>query len=158
MINKKNIISTLILVGAIVVTGLTTFGVKGNADEQTLQQVKEELQKQIDDKTEKLEEKDKQIEELNSKVSGQEETINQLNNNITQLTSAINSTQEDLNTAKVQQKTDKKEVTTHTDEGDANLQNQVNTIKENQPRQLTDEEKAQLEEQSHGQKVQNSVE
>ena len=150
MINKKNIISTLILVGAIAITGLTTFGVKSNADEETLSQVKQELQEQIDAKSEKLEEKDKQIEELNSKVSGQEETINQLNNNITQLTSAVNSTQEDLNTTKQVQKADKAEVTSHADNGDANLQNQVNAIKENQPRQLTEEEKAKLEEQSHG--------
>ena len=156
MINKKNIISTLILVGAIAVTALTTFGVKSNADEETLSQVKQELQQQIDSKSKELEEKDKQIEELNSKVSGQEETINQLNNNITQLTSAVNSTQEDLNTAKAQQKTDKKEVTTHTDEGDANLQSQVDEVKKQVPRSLTDEERAELEKESHGTTAEHS--
>lgn len=158
MINKKYITSSVILVASIAISAVSSYSFKATADEETLSQVKQELQEQIDAKSEKLEEKDKQIEELNSKVSGQEETINQLNNNIAQLTSAINSTQEDLNTAKVQQKTDKQEVTTHTDEGDANLQSQVDEVKQNQPKQLTEEEKAQLEEQSHGQKVQNSVE
>lgn len=128
MINKKNIISTVVLVGAIAVTGLTTFGVKSNADEETLSQVKQELQQQIDDKTTKLEEKDKQIEDLNTKITEQQSTIDNLNNTVSNLSGAVNATQEDLNTAKAQQKSDKKEVTTHTDQGDADLQQQIDTI------------------------------
>ena len=135
MINKKNIISTVVLVGAIAVTGLTTFGVKSNADEETLAQVKQELQEQIDNKTTELEEKDKQIEELNSKVSEQEETITQLNNNIATLSNAVSdtkqavtNTQQDLTSAKATQKADKVEVTNHADQGDADLQQQINTI------------------------------
>lgn len=158
MINKKNIISTVILVGAIAISGVATYGVKSNADEETLTQVKMELQKQIDDKTKELEDKDKQLEELNNKVSGQEETINQLNNNITQLTSAVNSTQEDLNTTKQVQKADKAEVTSHADSGDAKIQKQVDIIKENQPKQLTEEEKKELEKGAHGTEPQSNKE
>lgn len=135
MINKKNIISTVVLVGAIAISGVATYGVKSNADEETLGQVKQELQQQIDSKSKELEEKDKQIEELNNKVTGQEETITQLNNNIATLSNAVSdtkqavtNTQQDLTSAKATQKADKAEVVNHVDEGDSNLQQQINTI------------------------------
>lgn len=141
--NNKYIISILVLIGAIAVSSVSTFAVKSNADEETLSQVKRELQQQIDDKTTELQERYKQIEELNNKVSGQEETINQLNNNITQLTSAVNSTQQDLNTTKQVQKADKEEVTAHADTGDSKLQQQIDKSNENKII-LTEEQKQQM--------------
>lgn len=138
MINKKNIISTVVLVGAIAISGVATYGVKSNADEETLGQVKQELQQQIDSKSKELEEKDKQIEELNNKVTGQEETITQLNNNIATLSNAVSdtkqavtNTQQDLTSAKATQKADKAEVVNHVDEEDSNLQQQIDTINSN---------------------------
>lgn len=158
MINKKNIISTLILVGAIAITGLTTFGVKSNADEETLTQVKMELQKQIDDKTKELEDKDKQLEDLNNKVSEQSATIDQLNNSIQNLNNGLNNTNTALDNAKKVQKQDKAEVTSHADSGDAKIQKQVDIIKENQPNQLTEEEKKELEKGAHGTEPQSNKE
>lgn len=147
--NKKNIISTVVLIGAIAISGISTYNVKANADEETLSQVKAELQEQIDSKTKELQDKDKQIEDLNCKVTNQEETINQLNKNVSDLSSAVNNTKQevnntkqDLNTAKVIQKQDKEEVTTHTDEGDKVLQQQIDTINEKQDMNvLTQEQK-----------------
>lgn len=136
--NKKYIVSVVVLIGAIVVSILGTYNIKSNADEETLADVKAELQQQIDSKSKELEEKDKQIEELNSKVSGQEETITQLNNNIATLSNAVNdtqkavvNTQQDLTSAKATQKADKAEVVNHVDEGDSNLQQQIDTINSN---------------------------
>lgn len=129
--NKKYIVSVVVLIGAIVVSILGTYNIKSNADEETLADVKAELQQQIDSKSKELEEKDKQIEELNSKVSGQEETITQLNNNIATLSNAVSDTQQDLTSAKATQKADKAEVVNHADEGDSNLQQQIDTINSN---------------------------
>lgn len=131
MINKKNIISTVVLIVSIAIGCLTTYSVKGNADEETLQQVKAELQQQINDKTEELEDKDKKIEELNKKVNTQEDTINNLNNTVNNLSNSVKDTKEDLNTAKQVQQEDKKEVIYHADTGDKQLQKQIDNIKSN---------------------------
>ena len=144
-VNKKYLISAIVLIGAIVISIIGTYGIKSNADEETLSQVKTNLQKQIDDKSEELEEKDKKIEELNTKVSNQEATINQLNKNISDLSNAVNNTQQDLNTTKQVQKADKQEVVNHADEGDQKIQKQVDDVKENQPHKLTEAEIAELE-------------
>ena len=130
--NKKYVISSLILIGAIVISVISTYSVKGNADEQTLADVKAELQAEIDSKIAESEEKDKKIEELNSKVSEQENTINQLNSSIQSLNEGLNNTNVALDNAKQVQKQDKVEVTNHSDTGDANLQKQVDTVKEKQ--------------------------
>lgn len=129
--NKKYIVSVVVLIGAIVVSILGTYNIKSNADEETLADVKAELQQQIDSKTKELEDKDKQLEDLNTKITEQQSTIDNLNNTVSNLSGAVNATQEDLNTAKAQQKSDKKEVTTHTDQGDADLQQQIDTINSN---------------------------
>lgn len=129
MFNKKNIISAVILICSIVVSSVSTFAVKGNADEETLQQVKAELQQQINDKSSKLEEKDKQIEELNTKVSEQQSTIDNLNTTVSNLSNSINNTQQDLNNTKSVQKSDKAEVVKHSDEGDSKLQKQIDEVK-----------------------------
>lgn len=131
MINKKNIISTVVLIGSISIGCLTTYSVKGNADEETLQMVKEQLQQQINDKTDELEDKDKKIEELNQKVNEQEDTINNLNNTVNNLSDSVKDTKEDLNTAKQVQKNDKKEVISYADTGDERLQKQINDINSN---------------------------
>lgn len=129
MFNKKNIISAVILICSIVVSSVSTFAVKGNADEETLQQVKAELQQQIDDKSSKLEEKDKQIEELNTKVSEQQSTIDNLNTTVSNLSNSINNTQQDLNNTKSVQKSDKSELVKYSDEGDSKLQKQIDEVK-----------------------------
>ena len=137
--NKKYIISAVVLVVAVVLSATLTYSRKANADEETLTQVKMELQKQIDDKTKELEDKDKQLEDLNNKVSEQSATIDQLNNSIQNLNNGLNSTNVALDNAKKVQKQDKAEVTSHADTGDANLQKQVDTINEekNKPRVFT---------------------
>lgn len=128
-VNKKYIVSSLVLVGAIAISSISTFAVKSNADEETLAQVKQELQEQIDSKTSELEDKDKKIEELNQKLSAQEETINTLNSTVNSLSNTVENTKEDLNTTKQVQKEDKKELVNHSDSGDAKLQQQVDDIK-----------------------------
>ena len=97
------------------------------------------IQKQQDANTvQVMKEVNKQIEELNNKVTGQEETITQLNNNIATLSNAVSdtkqavtNTQHDLTSAKATQKADKAEVVNHADEGDSNLQQQIDTINSN---------------------------
>lgn len=125
-INKKEIIASVILVMSIVVSGLGSYQLKATADEETLSQVKQQLQekdRELEEKINESNDKDKEIEELNSKVSEQENTINQLNNSVQSLST-------DLDDTKQVQKQDKKEVIVHSDSGDANLQKQVDTVKE----------------------------
>ena len=131
-LNKKYIISSAVLVASMLVSGLVTFGVKSNADEETLSQVKQELQqkdKELEDKINETEDKNKKIEDLNSKVSEQENTINQLNSSIQSLNEGLNNTNTALDNAKKVQKQDKAEVTSHADNGDAALQQQVDDVK-----------------------------
>lgn len=158
MINRKYIISSIILVASIAISAVSSYSFKATADEETLTQVKMQLQEQIDEKSKELEDKDRQLEDLNNKVTEQSLTIDQLNNSINTLNEGLSNTNVALDNAKKSQKQDKADVITHSDSGDANLQSQVNTIKENQPRQLTDEEKAELEKASHGTKVQRNEE
>lgn len=129
MFNKKNIISAVILIGSIVVSSVSTFSIKGNADEETLQQVKQQLQQQIDYKSIELETKDKQLEDLNNKVSEQQSTIDNLNTTVINLSNSINNTRQDLNSTKEVQKSDKAEVVKHSDEGDSKLQKQIDEVK-----------------------------
>lgn len=129
--DKKYIISALVLVVAVVLSATLTYSRKANADEETLQQVKEELQEQINAKSEELEDKEKQLESLNAKITEQQSTIDNLNNIVSNLSGAVNATQEDLSSAKATQKADKVEVTNHTDQGDADLQQQIDTINSN---------------------------
>lgn len=129
--NKKYIVSVVVLIGAIVVSILGTYNIKSNADEETLADVKAELQQQIDSKTKELEDKDKQLDDLNTKITEQQSTIDNLNNIVSNLSGAVNATQEDLSSAKATQKADKVEVTNHTDQGDADLQQQIDTINSN---------------------------
>ena len=83
------------------------------------------------------------------KINKQKTLIAKLNKNVSDLSSAVNNTKQevnntkqDLNTAKVIQKQDKEEVTTHTDEGDKVLQQQIDTINEKQDMNvLTQEQK-----------------
>lgn len=154
MLNKKNIISAIILISSIVISCLFTFSIKGNADEETLQQVKAELQEQINNKSTELEEKDKKIDELNKKLNAQEETINTLNNTVNSLSNTVENTKDDLNETKQIQKSDKKEVVNHADKGDEKLQKQVDEVKQNQPKQLTEEERNKLLENRIEEKVQ----
>lgn len=123
--NKKGLISSVILIGAIVISSITSYNVKSNADEETLTQVKQQLQekdKELENKINESSDKDKKIEELNSKVSEQENTINQLNNSVQSLST-------DLDDTKQVQKQDKKEVIIHSDSGDAKLQQQIDSQK-----------------------------
>lgn len=131
MLNKKNIVSAIIFIAAIVISSISTFAVKGNADEETLQMVKEQLQQQINDKTDELEDKDKKIEELNKRISDQQSTIDDLNSTVNKLSDSVKNTQQDLNAAKDIQKADKQEVVNHADSGDENLQKQINEVKNN---------------------------
>ena len=158
MIHKKYIISSIILVSSTAVSSISTHGSKATADEETLSQVKMQLQEQIDSKTKELEDKDKQLEDLNKKVSEQSATIDQLNNSINTLNEGLSNTNAALDSAKSTQKSDKIEVVKHSDDGDANIQKQVDKIKENQPKQLTDEEKKKLEKEAHGSKVKSNKE
>lgn len=128
-INKRYSISILVFVVAIVVSILSTYKVKSNADEETLAQVKQQLQEQINMKSQELEEKDKQLEDLNNKVTEQSATIDQLNETVNNLSNSVNNTQIDLNNTKEVQKADKKEITAHADDGDANLQKQIDEVK-----------------------------
>ena len=138
-LDKGKIITGGIIAVCMAVSGLITFGVKSNADELTLTQVKQELDekdKELEDKINESDDKDKQIEELNKKIEEQNNTINQLNSSIQNLNEGLNNTNTALDNAKATQQQDKVEVTTHTDEGDSNLQQQVDAIKEekNKPR------------------------
>ena len=138
-LDKGKIITGGIIAVCMAVSGLITFGVKSNADELTLTQVKQELDekdKELEDKIDESTEKDKQIEELNKKIEEQNNTINQLNSSIQKLNEGLNNTNTALDNAKQVQKADKQEVTNHSDTGDAALQQQVDAIKEekNKPR------------------------
>lgn len=129
-INKKSIISSIVLISSIAISAVSSYSFKATADEETLAQVKMQLQEQIDEKAKELEDKDKQLEDLNTKVSEQKSTIDQLNNSINTLSEGLNNTNAALNSAKETQKQDKVEVVNHSDSGDANLQKQVDTVKE----------------------------
>ena len=130
-LNKKGILSSVILVTSIAVSSLSTYGFKATADEETLAQVKMQLQEQIDDKTKELEDKDKQLEDLNNKVSEQENTINQLNSSIQSLNEGLNNTNAALDNAKKVQSQDKVEVVEYSNAGDEKLQKQIDEQKEN---------------------------
>ena len=65
-INKKEIIASVILVVSIVVSGIGSYSFKATADEETLSQVKQQLQekdKELENKIEETSIKDKEIEE-----------------------------------------------------------------------------------------------
>lgn len=131
-LDKGKIITGGIIAVCMAVSGLITFGVKSNADELTLTQVKQELDekdKELEDKIDESTEKDKQIEELNKKIEEQNNTINQLNSSIQNLNEGLNNTNTALDNAKKVQKQDKAEVTSHADTGDAALQQQVDDVK-----------------------------
>ena len=138
-LDKGKIITGGIIAVCMAVSGLITFGVKSNADELTLTQVKMELQakdEELEDKINESNDKDKQIEELNKKVEEQNNTINQLNSSIQSLNEGLNNTNVALDNAKETQKADKVAVTNHSDAGDDKLQKQVDAINEekNKPR------------------------
>lgn len=138
-LDKGKIITGGIIAVCMAVSGLITFGVKSNADELTLTQVKQELDekdKELEDKINESDDKDKQIEELNKKIEEQNNTINQLNSSINALNEGLSNTNIALDNTKATQQQDKVEVTTHTDEGDSNLQKQLDAIEaeKNKPR------------------------
>lgn len=130
-VNKKGIVASGILIASMVLSGLVTFGVKSNADEETLAMVKAELQEQIDEKSKELEDKDKQLENLNNKIVEQSTTIDQLNKSIETLNQGLNNTNAALDSAKETQKQDKAEVVTHSDTEDEKLQKQIDEQKSN---------------------------
>ena len=133
--NKKYIISSLVLIGAIAVSSITSYSVKSNADEETLSQVKQQLQekdKELENKIEETSTKDKEIEELNKKIKEQEESINKLNS--------------DLAEAKKTEKQDIKEVKQYSGDGDKEVIKKANKIADEKIKEKEESEKKAREE------------
>ena len=133
--NKKEIIASVILVTSIVVSGIGSYSFKATADEETLSQVKQQLQekdKELENKIEETSTKDKEIEELNKKIKEQEESINKLNSDLTE--------------AKKTEKQDIKEVKQYSGDGDKEVIKKANEIADKKIKEKEEAEKKAREE------------